>query len=342
MFSPSAASVGDDGAGSFVGEEIPPGEAEAIEIIVRSIEERVRAAAQGVPARRDAHPKAHGCVHAELRVRDDLPPDLRVGVFATPRVFPAVIRFSNGSEQPQPDSVGDGRGMAIKLLGVEQSPSTTQDFIMINHPAFFVRNAADYVDFQTASSPWRFFVPSINLFRVRLHELLVARAITRQEVSNPLNIRYWSMTPYRFGDTACKLSARPRPPSSHFTATQGSDFLSANLTRHLAEAGASFDFLVQLRGDPEAMPIEDPTITWDEDVAPFVPVATITIPSQQIGSPEQRVSCENLSFTPWHCVSAHRPLGGINRVRRTVYETISRLRHELNGVPRQEPTDLTS
>lgn len=342
MFSPDAASVGDDGAGPFVGEDIPPDEAEAVETIVRSIEQRVRAAAQDAPARRDAHPKAHGCVHAELRVLDGLPPGLRVGVFAAPRTFPAWIRFSNGSEQPQQDSVGDGRGMAIKLLGVEQSPSTTQDFVMINHPAFFVRNAADYVDFQTASSPWRFFIPSINLFRARFHELAVARAITRQEVTNPLNVRYWSMTPYRFGDTACKFSARPRPPSSSFTATEGADFLSANLARHLAESSASFDFLVQLRGDPDAMPIEDPTITWDEESAPFVPVATITIPSQQFGSPEQRAFCENLSFTPWHCVAAHRPLGGINRVRRTVYETISRLRHELNGVPQREPTTLTS
>jgi len=31
-------------------------------------------------------------------------------------------------------------------------------------------------------------------------------------------------------------------------------------------------------------------------------------------------------------------LGGINRVRRGVYETISGLRHEINGTPRQEPT----
>ena len=36
-------------------------------------------------------------------------------------------------------------------------------------------------------------------------------------------------------------------------------------------------------------------------------------------------------------LEAHRPLGGINRLRRTVYETISRLRHDLNGIPRAEP-----
>src|ERR1700694_634269 len=119
------------------GEIVPPGEADAVRIIVQAIEDRVRAAATKTgPARRDAHPKAHGCVRAEFRVLDDLPPALRVGVFAASRSFDAWVRFSNGSETPQPDAVGDGRGMAIKLMGVTQSPSTSQDFLMINHPAF--------------------------------------------------------------------------------------------------------------------------------------------------------------------------------------------------------------
>jgi hypothetical protein len=89
------------------------------------------------------------------------------------------------------------------------------------------------------------------------------------------------------------------------------------------------------------MPIEDPTITWDETAAPFVPVASISIPAQDFDSAEQHAFCENLSFTPWHCVDALRPLGGINRVRGVVYEHISRLRHELNAVPRREPTGFT-
>jgi hypothetical protein len=89
------------------------------------------------------------------------------------------------------------------------------------------------------------------------------------------------------------------------------------------------------------MPVEDPTIEWSETDAPFVPVARITIPRQAFDSPEQMLFCENLSFTPWHCVDAHRPLGGLNRLRRSVYETISRVRHELNHAARKEPVDFT-
>jgi hypothetical protein len=326
---------------TFPEERVPANEAAALKVIVETIEGRVRMAAKACQAHRDAHPKAHGCVKADFRVVDNIPPAFRAGVFAEPRTYKAWIRFSNGSETPQSDSIGDGRGMAIKLMGVAQSPSTTQDFVMVNNPAFFVRNASDYVVFQTASSPLRFFFPSLNPFRFRLHELFVARAITKRVVLNPLNSRYWSMTPYRLGEIAIKYSARPAGALSKYIRTDSPNFLHDNLARQLAEAGASFDFMVQPRSLPQSMPIEDPTVTWDEAAAPFVPIAAITIPPQKFDSLEQHEFCEKLSFTPYHCVDAHYPLGGINRVRSVVYEHVSRLRHELNAVPRREPIDFT-
>jgi hypothetical protein len=96
--------------------------------------------------------------------------------------------------------------------------------------------------------------------------------------------------------------------------------------------------MVQRQGDPERMPVEDPTIRWSERASPFLTVATIRIPPQEFTSEAQQAFAENLSFTPWHSLPEHQPLGGINRVRRDVYEAISRLRHEANGVPRREPT----
>ncbi len=324
------------------GEVIPLGEAGATRAILTVVERKVRDAAKSGPARRDAHPKGHGCVRAEFTILDNLPQALRVGLFATPRRYDAWIRYSNGNPTLQSDDKGDGRGMAIKLMGVADSPSTTQDFILINHPVFAVRNVVDYLDLENADPFWRFFVPGFNPFRLRIHEALIARAILGKKVNNLLNIRYWSMSPYRFAETACKYSARPVGPDSPFTQTDDPNFLRANLVRHLADRDATFDFMVQLRRDPDAMPVEDATIEWDETQAPFVPVARITIPKQTFDSPEQMAFCENLSFSPWHCVDAHRPLGGLNRLRKVVYETISRVRHELNHVPRKEPTDFTS
>jgi hypothetical protein len=322
-------------------EEVPANEDAATQQIVQMIEESVRAEAKNGLARRGAHAKAHGCVQAEFRVLDNLPEEARVGIFREPRAYPAWIRYSNAFGKMQDDSVGDARGMAIKLMGVERSESGTQDFVMINHPVFLVRNAADYVEFQKAlseDSPVKFFFPSLNPFNFRLHEFGIAIAIRSTKVANPLDTRYWSTTPYLFGDTEMKFSARHCGPASPFIETTSPDFLRENMQKHLAESEACFDFLVQLRKLPTEMPIEDPTIEWSEKDAPFIPVARITIPAQAFTSPEQLAFCENLSFTPWHAIPEHRPLGGINRVRKTVYDTISRVRHELNGDKRLEPT----
>jgi Catalase len=324
-------------------EEVPANENAATQQIVQMIEESVRAEAKNGLARRDAHAKAHGCVQAQFRVLDNLPEKARVGIFGEARAYPAWIRYSNGSGKVQDDSVGDARGMAIKLMGVERSDSSTQDFLMISHPVFFVRNAADYVEFQktfSEDSPLKFFFPGFNPFNFRLHEFRIANAIRGTKVSNPLYARYWSTTPYRFGDTEMKFSARACSPASPFAETAAPNFLRENMQKHLAQSEACFDFLVQLRKLPTEMPIEDPTIEWSEKDSPFIPVARITIPVQAFTSPEQLAFCENLSFTPWHAIPEHQPLGGINRVRKTVYNTISRVRHELNGEERREPTSF--
>ena len=322
-------------------EDVPANEDVATQQIEQMIEENVRAEARNGLARRGAHAKAHGCVQAEFRILDKLPEEVRVGIFSEARIYPAWIRYSNAFGKVQDDLVDDGRGMAIKLMGIERSDSGTQDFIMINHPVFFVRNAADYVEFQKAlseDSPFKFFFPGLNPFHFRLHEFRIANAIRSTKVANPLDSQYWSTTPYRFGDTEMKFSARPCGSASPFAETASPDFLRDNMQKHLAQSEACFDFLVQLRKFPTEMPIEDATIEWSEKDSPFIPVARITIPAQAFTSSEQLEFCENLSFTPWHAIPEHRPLGGINRVRKTVYNTISRIRHELNGEERREPT----
>lgn len=327
------------GPGSSPLESAPAGEAAAIAAVTQMIETKVKsvAAASGGVAHRDAHPKAHGTVEARFEVRAGLPPELAVGLFAAPATYSAWLRFSNGNGAAQGDKIGDGRGVAIKVMGVAGSRSGTQDFIMINAPRFFVRDATDYVAFQAAGDkPMRFFFPGLNPFKFRLHELMAGQAIAGQTVSNPLNIKYFSMTPYLYGAAACKFSIAPAGPPFPYQDRAADNFLHDNMVRSLQEADAVFDFRVQLRKG-SAMPVEDPTIAWDEAASPFIPVARIVIAKQSFDAPDRLAFGEALSFTPWHGLDAHRPLGGINRVRRVVYETISTLRHQIDGTVRVEP-----
>ncbi|MCW3111266.1 MAG: catalase, partial [Segetibacter sp.] len=57
----------------------------------------------------------------------------------------------------------------------------------------------------------------------------------------------------------------------------------------------------------------------------------IEIHPQNFDTPDQIAFGENLTFSPWHCLKEHQPLGGINRARKAAYEAISKFRLERNG-----------
>ena len=171
--------------------------------------------------------------------------------------------------------------------------------------------------------------------------LKIARDIVSKHISSPLETRYWSTVPSQLGTgparQAVKYSARPCTPGTSIIPTDpGPDYLREAMVRALDAGDACFDFLVQPRAP--GMSVEDSRTEWTEDVAPFVKVATITIRRQVFSTPAQDAFCEDLSFTPWHSLPEHRPLGGVNRVRRAVYESVAELRHTLNGTERHEPT----
>ncbi len=328
-------------------EVVPAGEAKAIEFVKQAISMQVKGGfAKSGKAVRDAHAKAHGCVRAELKVEENLPVEYRTQLFQSGSSYPAWVRYSNGSGKSQDDSEGDGRGMAVKIMGVGgtklANEKSTQDILAINHPVFFVRNAEEYVEFTnstaTTGSPMKFFFPGANPLHFRLHEMGIARAIQGKTVNDLLATRFWSMTPYLYGERAAKLSFIPCDNQKEVVGSRKTpNFLRTNMKEHLKNQAGCFVLAVQFQTDAKAMPIEDPTMEWNEKVSRFVKVATLTIPKQDFESEKQQVFCENLSMNPWHSVEEHRPLGGINRVRRVVYETISNLRHELNREPLVEP-----
>ena len=293
------------------------------------------------PSGRDVHTKSHGCVHADFMVNNvSLPKKLQVGIFEKNKTFPAWIRFSNGRVNV-PDNAKGPRGMALKLMGVKgekllpsEKNELTQDFLMVNGPLFFIKNLADYVSF--ISKPGLFF-------STHWYELSKFMNTSARKIPNPLAVRYWSETPYALGTTAMKFSAIPCSLKGLSKSDQNNpDYLKIALTETLNTNSACFKFMIQPRKDAALMPIEDSTLEWNEHDSPFITVAEIHIPTQQFNSPEQISFCENLSFTPWHSLPVHRPLGRINRARKVVYETISNLRHKFNDIKPKEPRPAQS
>lgn len=310
------------------------------------------------PVRRGQHAKHHGCVLADFEVEPGLPDELRHGLFAEPKSFKALIRFSNG--EARDDRKGDAHGMAIKLFDVPGDkllePCDTHDFILLDQPLFFIRNVPDYVGlFDALLKAKASVIPKLLFFMPRFAvelglvyfsflsdrptELAILKRTVSSKPETPLATTYHSTTPYRLGPHAVRWSAVPHVADlPAYTSADTPDKLRHALATQLGGGEARFDFMAQLQTDAAAMPIEDPTQPWDAAKSPPRKLATIRMPIQRPDTRELMDFCENLTFNPWRCLAEHRPLGGINRARRQVYTAVSKRRHELNGVPQREPT----
>jgi hypothetical protein len=282
--------------------------------------------------RRDAHPKTVGVLAGRFCIEPDLPAELQVGVFAKARRFDCWIRVSNASGKIQSDGVPDARGIAIKLKSVRRASksnaATTQDFVLLDSPVMPLGTVALFRDAVYYAIESSRLLLGAKLLLTGQAGVLVGLLGLPSRPNSPLDIRYWSTTPYRWGpDRAVKYSLIPtHHQRSKRPVEYGDNYLSDAMQAQLTQHAARFDFCVQLRKD--GMPIEDAGQQWSERKSPFVKVATLEIPAQRFRTQARQALGESLSFSPAHALPAHAPLGGLNRARTAIYAALSGFRHE--------------
>ena len=279
------------------------------------------------PVRRFNQGRHSGCVEAEFIVEDGLEARLRVGVFAQPRRYRAWIRFASATSSS--DREKDVRGMSIALHDVGgdnlTSGSGRQDFVLNSHPVMMAPNTRQFLDLLRAADAGGarralYFLTHPTAARVAF--------ASRHNHTSHLEIPYWSTTPYLFGQgRAVKYIARPTssrrtPLPNPLTDT----YLHDRLGQHLRESDAGFDVLIQFQTDNRRTPIEDATVEWREEESPYVRVARIQIPKQDIDAAGRDAACEQIAFNPWHSLADHRPLGSLNRARREIYDAMAQFR----------------
>lgn len=329
-------------------EQIPPGEAALTQGIIEDAIQVVEQHRDNTRVLRDAHAKAHGCIKAQVTVLKNLDSSLRHGVFSERgKTWQAWVRLSNGNAYPQFDRARDARGMALKLLEVPgekllSSPAhtTEQDFVMFNHPAFFVRDVAEYKSNFAAQAEGKkalAFFPGWNPLGWEIRHLIIALKTLAPAPQSPVETTYNSIAPFKLGPHNIKFRVIPAPENcpDYALPTPNRDlpnFLRNALYQQLSldRVPACFALQIQRQNPAHYMPIEDPSVEWDESIAAFETVATIQLPAQDFDSSEQNLFCDNLAFNPWHSLPEHRPIGGINRLRKAVYEAVSVYRQERN------------
>lgn len=214
--------------------------------------------------------KSLGCFNAAFSVAENLSDDLQQGVFISGQRYPAKVRFANATKFD--DTEKDFRGMSIKLFNVPGASlwgkHGQQDFLLNSYPALFAANPEDFLDFIEATRDdkiWRYFINPAHFYSLKVI------MSGREKIENPFSIRYWSTTPYRYGKNksqAVKYSVKSCAASHpRLDVNKHEHFLTESMSEYLRQRPACFDFMVQFQRDPDAMPIENASVIWDEEMS---------------------------------------------------------------------------
>ncbi|CAN5420834.1 catalase family protein [soil metagenome] len=336
-------------------ETVSPDEADAVASLTTSFRHILETTSKDYGhAVRGVHAKGHGIIKGNFAIVSGLSPELAQGLFAQPGEFEAVLRISTAPGDILDDGVSAPRGIGLKVLSVPgerlgNEDGGEQDFLMVNGPVFgaptpaaFAKNlkllaaTTDKAEGAKVALSATLRVVEGAIEALGGKSALITQLGGAPEV-HPLGETYYSQTAYRYGAYIAKFSLAPVSPG--LTERTGDtvnvhnrpDALREDVADVMIEQGGTWEFRVQLCSDLETMPVEDPTVPWDEKASPFVTVATFTAAPQTSWRNGVSQSEEDLlSYSPWHGLAAHQPLGAINRARRTVYEYSANFRAEVN------------
>jgi catalase len=311
---------------------------------------------------RSVHAKAHAILQGTLTVAANLTPELAQGMFAKPGEHKVFMRLSTNAGDILPDAISLPRGLALKVLDVdgERLPGaegTTQNFVMVNGPVFQAKTADKFLGnlkllagttdkLEGTKKVMSTVMRGVNtaLESVGIESPAIQSMGGAPNV-DPLGESYYSVTPFRYGDYIAKFAVVP--VSSDLTSrtkqeidgSEERDIIRTTLQGEMQLLDGVWELRVQLCRDLEKQPIEDPTVEWKEADAPFQTVATIHVGRQDSwdAGQVQKVN-EEMRFSPWIGLAAHRPLGNINRARKAPYEHSAEYRARFNGCPIHEPS----
>ncbi|WP_077001441.1 catalase family protein [Variovorax sp. KK3] len=316
-------------------------------------------------AYRSVHAKGHGILRAELEVLGGLPDSLAQGVFAKPARYPVVMRFSTPPGDLLDDKVSTPRAVAIKIVGVDgprvegSEGHATQDFLMVNGPAFNTPNAKKFLGKLKMLAATTDKAPGLKQVlsaALRGAESLVEKvggesaslkAMGGHPLTHILGETFFTQVPLRHGPYMAKLSLAPVSPElmqltdQELDTKDKPDAIRDAVVDHFRRSEGIWELRVQLCVDLERMPIEDASVEWPQELSPYVTVARLVAKPQAAWS-DARVAAVNdgMSFSPWHALAAHRPLGSVMRVRKAAYEAAARFRAGRNAKQVEEPTSL--
>lgn len=329
-------------------ERLLPNESEYVDSIISSFETQMRLLWKPGRYERGGNTKTHGIVRAEFIVHDNLPAELRHGIYAQPQTYPAWVRFSGPGPYITPDIDDVGfMSIGIKLMRVPgpklmDEEKFTQDMFAVSTPTFVTPDIIANAQLQVESVKNATIFYFVNLHGHHVLDLIL-QSLWIKTQSGPFEAPYFSCVPYLLGEgRAMQYSVWPkskrRTPIPRLPLRPPNDYLRDSMVGTLAQEDVELDIRLQLQADPHLMPLENNAVFWSEKLSPRISAATLRIPRQTFDSPAQLDFAKKLSYNPWHSIPEHRPLGNQNRARHRMYQRLATLRQTMNATPHYEPT----
>jgi hypothetical protein len=344
-------------------ETIGEHEAKTIQGMIETMDRIQTIVAQDMShAKRGVHAKAHGLLIGEFEVLPDLPLVLAQGLFATSQTYPAVLRLSTIPGDVLHDAVSVPRGAALKIVGVNgprvpgSEQDVTQDFLFVNGKVFGAATPDAFLRTLKLLSVTTDRAPGLKKVLssvVRRLEKIVEDVGGQSPALltlggypqiNILGDEFYSQGPILYGDYIAKLALKPFSDNLRTLTGQPlnlsshPDGIRQAVVEFFQSNSAVWDIQVQLCTNLETMPIEDASVTWPETESPYLSVARLHMPSQDAWRADRiELVDERMSFSAWHALAEHRPLGGIMRVRQAVYAAAARFRIDYNHQMPAEP-----
>jgi L-Lysine epsilon oxidase N-terminal/L-lysine epsilon oxidase C-terminal domain len=286
------------------------------------------------PAERPVFRKLHGVAHGQLRMLPNIPADLKVGVFSHESLA-AWVRFSSDTAPTDPD-LQSTTGIGIKVFGVPGAKALggdgdTADFIMQNFSVFFVDDAKAMCEF-TYAGVIQGDYPSYLASHPKTAKLLDEMQKVEGSV---LTATYWAILPFGAGGKEIVKYRLDPETAPENVANDARDYLATDLANRLSEREYRFRFMVQRRTNPATMPLDQATVPWPESESPYIQIATLTLPRQDVNARGQAEYGQSLAFNIFRVPPEQAPVpeSSIAQVRKAVYAASAATRHEANGQP---------
>jgi hypothetical protein len=155
-----------------------------------------------------------------------------------------------------------------------------------------------------------------------------------------LTSTYWALLPFQAGDAVVKYRLEPETPPQN-VANRADDYLATDLANRLLRDDYCFRLMAQRRTAPDQMPLDQATVDWPESESPYVQLATLVIPRQDVTTLGQAEYGQALDFNVFRLPPENAPVAesSIAAVRKAVYAASAAVRHKANGQPQTDLID---